>query len=200
MAGLDTILGLQRALGKPVLYGEMLRRFAAGQANILNDLQQALAAGDVVLAERLAHTLRSVAANIGAQAVSDRAQALEGALRSHQTADTHAALLVELGSALLPVLVGLQAWMPQAEAAAENPQAEAQGAGPADALERLGRLLARDDPAAADFLQHNASVLKAVLGDAFKVVEMHTLNFDFERALEAMAAVPGPEHPAVQPP
>ena len=199
MAGLDTILGLQRALGKPVLYGEMLRRFAAGQAHILNDLQQALAAGDVDLAERLAHTLRSVAANIGAQAVSDRAQALEGALRSHQTADTHAALLVELGSALLPVLVGLQAWMPQAEAAA-NPEPEAQGADPADALERLGRLLARDDPAATDFLQHNANVLKAVLGNAFKVVAIHTLNFDFEQALEAMADVLGPEHPAVQPP
>ena len=199
MAGLDTILGLQRALGKPVLYGEMLRRFAAGQAHILNDLQQALAAGDVVLAERLAHTLRSVAANIGAQAVSDRAQALEGALRSQQTADTHAALLVELGSALAPVLGGLQSWALQAEVAAANPDAAAQGADPTGASERLGHLLARDDPAATDFLQHNASVLKAVLGDAFKVLEMHTLNFDFEQALEAIAAVPGPEHPAVQP-
>ena len=34
------------------------------------------------LAERLVHTLRSVAANIGAQPVADRAQAVEQALRS----------------------------------------------------------------------------------------------------------------------
>ncbi|MFN7152778.1 MAG: PAS domain S-box protein [Acidovorax sp.] len=198
--GLDTTLGLQRALGKPVLYGEMLRRFAAGQANILNDFKQALAAGDVVLAERLAHTLRSVAANIGAQAVSDRAQALEGALRSQQTADTHAALLVELGSALAPVLGGLQAWAPHAEAVMANSEAAAQVADPAGALERLGHLLAQDDPAATDFLQHNAAVLKDVLGGVFKVVEMHTLNFDFEQALEAMDATPGPEYPAVHSP
>ncbi len=202
VVGLDTTLGLQRALGKPVLYGEMLRRFAEGQVDVLTDLQQALAAGDVVLAERLAHTLRSVAANIGAQDVSDRAQALEGALRTPQTADTHASLLVELGAALQPVLGGLQAWAPQAVAVAlaAMPDSTAQDASPAGALERLGQLLAHDDPAATDFLQHNASVLKAVLGDAFKVVEMHTLNFDFEQALEAMAAVPGPEHPAVHTP
>ncbi len=61
-------------------------------------------------------------------------------------------------------------------------------------------LLSQDDPAATEFFQHNASVLKALLGDAFKGVEMHTLNFDFEQALEAMAAVSGPEHPAVHTP
>ena len=201
VAGLDTTLGLQRALGKRGLYVEMLRRFSEGQSQFLNDLQQALATGDAVLAERLAHTLRSVAANIGAQAVSDRAQALENALRSQQTTSTQTELLVELGTALLPVLGGLQAWMPQVDAAVvAMPAAVAVSPEAVDTAERLRHLLSQDDPAATEFFQHNASVLKALLGDAFKVVEMHTLNFDFEQALEAMAAVSGPEHPVVHAP
>jgi two-component system, sensor histidine kinase and response regulator len=201
VVGLDTTLGLQRALGKRGLYLEMLRRFSEGQSHVLNELQVALATGDAVLAERLAHTLRSVAANIGAQAVSDRAQALESALRSQQTTSTQTELLVELGTALLPVLSGLQAWVPQSVVAGvAAPAAVTVSTEAADTTERLRHLLSQDDPAATEFFQHNVSVLKDLLGDAFKVVEMHTLNFDFEQALEAMASVSGPQHPAVHTP
>ncbi|MFI8615658.1 PAS domain S-box protein [Acidovorax sp. NPDC077693] len=199
--GLDTALGLQRALGKPGLYAEMLRRFAQGQATVLEDLQQALAVGDVVLAERLAHTLRSVAANIGAQGVADQAQLLEQALRSGQRGDGVTGALVPLATALQPLLQALQAWAQQAVAprpAASTPAAV--GGVPAlsagDALQRFRTLLEQDDPAATEFLQHNVSVLKSVLGPAFAHVEVHTLNFDFEQALGAMATVPHPEHPA----
>ncbi|MNL37309.1 hypothetical protein D3C87_1594500 [compost metagenome] len=91
--------------------------------------------------------------------------------------------------------------MPQADAAVVAvPAAVAVSKDAADTAERLRHLLSQDDPAATEFFQHNASVLKALLGDAFKVVEMHTLNFDFEQALEAMAAVSGPEHPVVHAP
>ncbi|CAN7549468.1 PAS domain S-box protein [Acidovorax sp. LjRoot194] len=199
--GLDTVLGLQRALGKPGLYAEMLRRFAQGQASVMGDVQQALAIGDFVLAERLAHTLRSVAANIGAQAVADQAQALEQALRSGQRGDSVTALLVPLATALQPLLQALQSWAQQAaagpRAALEAPAAAgAPALSSADALQRLRRLLEQDDPAATEFLQHNGPVLKSALGPAFAQVEVHTLNFDFEQALGAMAAVPGSEHPA----
>jgi len=195
VAGLDTALGLQRALGKPGLYAEMLRRFVQGQGTVLADLRQALAAEDVeggaALAERLAHTLRSVAANIGAQGVSEHAQALEQALRTRQEGGVLQELLSALGDALQPVLDGLQAWSSEAAAPPQQPSAAPD---PADAVERLRGLLEQDDPAATEFFQHNATVLKAVLGNAFKTVEMHTLNFDFEQALEAMAAASGSDH------
>ena len=107
LPGLDTNLGLQRALGKTGLYAEMLRRFVQGQAPVLPELQRALAVHDVALAERLAHTLRSVAANIGAQAVSDRAQALEHALRFRHGNEAIVPFLAELRAALQPLLQGL---------------------------------------------------------------------------------------------
>lgn len=202
VAGLDTALGLQRALGKPGLYAEMLRRFAQGQALVLQDIQQALAVGDVVLAERLAHTLRSVAANIGAQCVADPAQVLEQALRSGQRGEVVTVLLVPLATALQPLLQALQSWAHQAPA--PRAPATAMGAAPAlsaaDALQKLRKLLEQDDPAATEFFQHNGPVLKSALGAAFAPVEAHTLNFDFEQALGAMAAVPGSEHPAAHAP
>ena len=208
LPGLDTNLGLQRALGKTGLYAEMLRRFVQGQAPVLPELQRALAVHDVALAERLAHTLRSVAANIGAQAVSDRAQALEHALRFRHGNEAIVPLLAELRAALQPLLQGLQEWMLQAEQGQAAPEpgmarsagVSGQGMTPPEAEHHLRHLLEQDDPAATEFFQHNGVLLKAALGSAFQPVEKHTLNFDFEQALEAMAAVPGSESTALESP
>ena len=199
VAGLDTALGLQRALGKPGLYVELLRRFAEGQAPVLAELQQALAANNLGVAERLAHTLRSVAANIGAPAVSERAQALEHALRFRHGNEAIVHVLAELRAALVPLLAGLQAWLVESVVVAEpapfvlEPGGELAVEAAVQAVQRLRHLLEQDDPAATEFFQHNGKTLGAALGDVFKTVEMHTLNFDFEQALEAMAAVPGSE-------
>jgi two-component system sensor histidine kinase/response regulator len=196
--GLDTNLGLQRALGKPGLYAELLRRFAEGQAPVLAELQQALAANNLGVAERLAHTLRSVAANIGASVVSERAQALEHALRFHHGNESIVHVLAELRAALAPLLGGLQAWLVESVAVLESAGSVPDPGGKvaAEAVQRLRYLLEQDDPAATEFFQHNGKILGAALGDIFKSVEMHTLNFDFEHALEAMAALQGPEFPA----
>ena len=71
---------------------------------------------------------------------------------------------------------------------------------PPEAEHHLRHLLEQDDPAATEFFQHNGVLLKAALGSAFQPVEKHTLNFDFEQALEAMAAVPGSESTALESP
>ncbi len=203
VAGLDTALGLQRALGKPGLYAEMLRRFVQGQATVVTTIREARGSGDGVVAERLAHTLRSVAANIGAQAVADHAQALEQAIRNRQAGAKVDALLAAVDAALHPLLSGLGAWSKgqvqdgvHAAPAAASPD----GLDPADAVRRLRGLLERDDAAAPEFFQHNASVLMSALGNAFTLVEMHTLNFDFEQALEALDAAPSSEPSAAETP
>ncbi|MDD2711908.1 MAG: response regulator, partial [Simplicispira sp.] len=62
--GLDQEAGLRRVLGKKSLYLSMLRKFVTGQASVLEDVKAALNEGDWMTAERLAHTLKSVAGNI----------------------------------------------------------------------------------------------------------------------------------------
>ena len=193
VAGLDTELGLNRALGKPGLYVELLRRFCIGQETVLAELQQALSANNTQTAERLAHTLRSVAANIGAQAVSDRAQALEHALRFRRGNEAVVHLLGDVRAALQPVLNALHDWM---ALSAEPQNVMGEGAedmpldsgAAAEAVTHLRGLLVRDDPAAPEFFQHNGMVLKAALGGAYPLIEMHTLNYDFEKALDALAS------------
>ena len=209
IAGVDTALGLQRALGKPDLYAEMLRRFVRGQSGVLAELEQATRTGDMVLAERLAHTLRSVADNIGALDVSAHARMLEQTIRGGQGGiDVIGGLLAALGAALNPVLEPLQAWTqtPQPPVPPGN-GAVSVAAGPppqplepAQALQALCDLLEHDDPAACEFFQHNAALLQSVLGSAFKVVEMHTLNFDFEQAMAVIHAAPRTDEPPAHAP
>ncbi|WP_313562648.1 Hpt domain-containing protein, partial [Diaphorobacter nitroreducens] len=117
MPGLDTALGLKRASGKPGLYAELLQRFALSQSDVVQNLQAAIQAGDWALAERTAHTLRSVAANLGAQPVSRHAQALEQALRSQAPAETLQPLLAALAEHMAPLLQALGAWARQAPGA-----------------------------------------------------------------------------------
>ena len=193
--GLNTALGLQRALGKPALYADMLVRFVQAQSSVVAQIDAAIAAGNQGLAERLAHTLKSVAANIGAQEASEHAHALEQALR-HQPAGASSAqvlpLLGALAAAMEPLVAGLQNWVDQsgAASAAFAPGLAAQQSPTADVLAvddvltQLRDLLSQDDPAAPHFLQHNATILEAALGDGFATVQAQVRNFDFEQALE----------------
>ena len=197
--GLNTGLGLQRALHKPPLYAQMLRRFVQGQSPVLTALQQALSTNDVALAERLAHTLRTVAANIGAQTLSAHAQALEHALRFRHGNEAIVPLLAAVRTALDPLLAGLQAWAEQGRTGQENPAVPLATMTGAQALQQLRDLLEKDDSAAPEFLQHNVTALKEALGSVYTSVEMHTLGFDFEQALAAIAAGPGPQS-SVAPP
>ncbi len=78
--GLDVVGAVSRMLGRKDLYLEMLQRYDASQGEVPAQLRAALASDDHLLARRLAHTARSLAATIGAVQVASDAQALEQAL------------------------------------------------------------------------------------------------------------------------
>ncbi|HVZ44529.1 MAG TPA: response regulator [Ramlibacter sp.] len=94
--GLDVVLGLSRMAGKRTLYAAMLRRYAAGQARVGQQVREALAAGDRLAAQRLAHTLKGVSGSVGATLVQQRAQALEDALQEDDVADDVPSRIAEL--------------------------------------------------------------------------------------------------------
>ena len=84
--GLDTKDGLTRVAGNRKLYLKLLRQFVEQQGPAVGQITAALAQGDTALAERLAHTLKGVAGNIGAKAVQHAAGALEKAHRRERAA------------------------------------------------------------------------------------------------------------------
>jgi signal transduction histidine kinase/CheY-like chemotaxis protein len=77
LAGIDTERGLYNHVGQPDLYLGSLAGFGAEFGATTGNVAAALVLGDYPLARRLAHTLKSVAATIGAQELSLRAKALE---------------------------------------------------------------------------------------------------------------------------
>jgi PAS domain S-box-containing protein len=82
--GLDSFNGLRRVLGKKGLYGSMLRKFITGQKSAVAEISGALQENSWESAERLAHSLKGVAASIGATAVTSLATQLESALNERQ--------------------------------------------------------------------------------------------------------------------
>ncbi len=121
IAGLDTALGLSRMMGKKPLYLAMLRRYCAGQQDVVRDIRQALAAGDIATAERLAHTTRSVSGNVGATVIQERATAVESALRQDRRAPAIDQLLADLEAPMNELLAALGAHLALATARAAGP-------------------------------------------------------------------------------
>ncbi|MES2936076.1 MAG: response regulator [Pseudomonadota bacterium] len=109
VAGLDTALGLRRVMGKKQLYLTLLQRYAQSQRDCAAQVRAALDAGDWATAERLAHTAKGLAGNIGAEPLAAEAAALEHALREHHAAAEIDGHLELFGRSLAALLDGLAA-------------------------------------------------------------------------------------------
>jgi HPt (histidine-containing phosphotransfer) domain-containing protein len=79
---LDVDGALGRMAGDRELLEEVARLFEEEGAKMLDALRQAVAAQDVPLLLRLAHTIKGSSANIGALAVARAAEEIENQLRS----------------------------------------------------------------------------------------------------------------------
>ena len=80
--GLNTREGLMRVAGNKKLYVKLLRQFSKTEADAAQRIASALAKNDRALAERLAHSVKGAAGNLGASAVQNAAAKLEKAIAS----------------------------------------------------------------------------------------------------------------------
>lgn len=88
IAGLDLAEGLARVANKPLIYLKLLRMFVDNQSQAARIVRQALADADRGLALQTLHTLRGVAGNLGAAALSEAATVLERQLQAGTDART----------------------------------------------------------------------------------------------------------------
>jgi len=84
IAGVDVEGGLKRVAGNKRLYRDLLQQFAAKQADAGSQIAAAIESGDSHLAERMVHTIKGVAGNIGLGKVLEAAEKLEGAIRREE--------------------------------------------------------------------------------------------------------------------
>ena len=170
IAGVDTADGLKRVGGNQKLYVKILRQFVHEQRAAPAQIAQALAAGDIALAERLAHTLKGVAGNIGAVGIQSRAAILERQIRESAIADAIEDARHGVHTVLEPVVDAIGAALGMATP--ETPSLAGTATPPGDqavsleAARQLTALLSESDPAASDFVESNRRQLEALFDAA----------------------------------
>ncbi len=81
IAGINIADGLKRVAGNKQLYRDLLGQFAAKEGNSAAQISTALEGGDLKLAERIAHTVKGIAGNLGINEVESLARKLEIEIR-----------------------------------------------------------------------------------------------------------------------
>jgi two-component system sensor histidine kinase/response regulator len=185
--GVDMPLGLRRVMGRRDLYLSILAKFVAGQGGTGEAVACALHAQDPATAERLAHTLKGVAGNIGATALQADAAALEAAIRNRLPAAQTDALLQGLAARLAGVTAAISQALP---GRTETPDADFDAAADSgrvqEICEALAGLLAEDDSEAVDTFNRHAPLLRAAMPGAFAGIERAIHGFEFREALAAL--------------
>ncbi|PTQ67438.1 response regulator [Pseudomonas sp. GV071] len=180
LPGVDLASGLRRVLGKPELYQRLLRKFAGSQKNFSAQLQVALNQGEGEAAERLAHSLKGLAGNLGAVDLQTQAALLETALKDSRAGDELAPLISEVNQSLQALLQAIeQLWQtPDDEppAAVDPAQLEA-------VCQQLAGLFAHDDPRAGKVFEAQAGLLRSAFDGDYPPLAEAVRCYDFEQAL-----------------
>ncbi|MDO9140522.1 MAG: response regulator, partial [Methylobacter sp.] len=182
---LDMTSGLRRVLGHQQTYLSMLNKFVAGQKKATENITRALENKDFASAERLAHTLKAVAGNIGANDLPRLAESLETAIRERHPPHEIEHWLTRLHPPLQNLIMQLEQKLPEAPVedtiAVDKNKLKA-------ICEQLDTLLADDDAEALEVMRANASLLYSAFPKAFDNIDAGMRALDFEAALLALRA------------
>jgi len=187
IAGVDTQTALRRTGGNPKRYEMLLRKFA--ETSAMQEIRNALAAGDAETAAREAHSLKGSAANLGATAVANAAAELETAIKSGGNVPP---LLEATGASLTTVVQAIRAALPQEQVVESVDSAAADPASVLAPLRRLKTLLANDDGDAADFIvDAQPDLAKVLTGPEITALRDFVGNYDFIGALKCVTEIAG---------
>ena len=110
LKGINTEAALMRVNGKISRYLQLISMFISGQSSVIDDINKALKSGNRQEAIGLAHTLKGVAGNLGADLLASHAGKLELALKKQtdlisddlikDTREAHRKTIIEFKSAL----------------------------------------------------------------------------------------------------
>jgi two-component system sensor histidine kinase/response regulator len=186
---IDTETALRRVAGNVALYHKLLRQFADGQGDTPAQINALLKAGDRTAAERSAHSVKGVAANIGAQPLADAASALEKAIRGGEdTAVLLERFRAEMAAAVAEIgrIAPATATPAPASAPAARPRTLSK-----DTFQLLMGYLSTGDSAAIDCFAENRTELVSALGPQARRLETAINDFDFETALSVLDEAAG---------
>jgi two-component system sensor histidine kinase/response regulator len=194
LPGISLESGLKRMGGNKQAYAKILCRFKETHENAVEKIKEALQSGDVDTAALLAHTVKGVSGNLGADSLYKAAADLEHAIKEGK--QTLEYPITEFGSQFKVVMDGLEA-LAQSQGTRQNteiPAAEVQV----------------DRETVEPLLQEMAQFLESDLTEAmnrFEVLKQHLANssvreefqrlqsqvegYDMDSALETLKTIAG---------
>jgi HPt (histidine-containing phosphotransfer) domain-containing protein len=183
---LDYRAGLERLMGDQAMYLRVLTRFHIDYRDSGARLHGALAGGDLVLAQRIVHTLKGAAAMIEARLLRQFAADAEQALRAGAGCEPR--LVEGLERELARVMAQLEMLLQRPRETEHAPARESADAPVSGAdLARLCAMLDLGDSAAQDFIGKHGAGLAALLGQARMGQLQAAMDaFDFEGALRVL--------------
>ncbi|MEN9317229.1 MAG: hypothetical protein RIS35_3622 [Pseudomonadota bacterium] len=180
--GLDVLTGLKQSLGRRALYMSLLERFVAGQRDFPERIEAALARADWPTAERLAHTLKGVSAQIGATELRDLAERLVLAIRRHEPVAGLRSSCEEIAVRLDALTRAISVHLPDSQ--------DAEGANRVDPRElrsvcqQLAEQLTENYLTALPYFERHEALLRAAFGEDFQRLSDAIYVYDFDIALE----------------
>lgn len=189
LPGIDVKEGLTTVQGNLELYRKLLHKFHNNYRDFGNLFDAAQQETDKEAATRCAHTLKGVAANIGAYGVREKVKALESACRERQSEQQLHRLLQEVVEELSHVLGGLASLAEPSLSVipANMPDASPMPEETIDCIRKLRVLIDESDIGALRMIDElvkmpGAERYARIINNVAKALE----NYDFDNAQEQL--------------
>lgn len=190
LPGIDTQAGLTTVQGNQTLYYRILAKFREEQADFVNVFNQHYDNNEYDEAHWMAHVLKGLASNIGAQKLQQTSAALELSCQKNAYAEDITKRLQHVELALSEVFMSLDGWL--LDSAKEKNKVVEQPADNCDPdimkpiFDETAALLAANNVRAI----YSFEQLKALLGNISTLnvvlIEKYIDQYDFESALEML--------------
>ena len=163
LPGMDLIGGLSRLMNNKPLYLQLLRQFCQSELDCIHRINAAIANNDQATASRYAHTIKGVAANLGATQLAEDAGVIEQFLRAENNQNDLTPWFIKIESALQAISNVLSNFnSPSNEA--NTTKNNARSASPEEhiLIDELLSLLKQMDGEALDFFERHRTTFSSI--------------------------------------
>jgi signal transduction histidine kinase/CheY-like chemotaxis protein len=185
IVGLDYERGLKIVRGNLGKFLHLINTFANGHVDDIAKLRASLDAGEMADAQRLAHTLKGVAATLGAEELRQCAFDVEQAVRDRQAMSAIQERISRLELLLEPLIASIQQ-LPAHPSSIIAPPVEIDAEKANQLLNRLEALLREDNTLANGVWRDAEPLLAAFLGPVAGKLRREIETFNFHQALKTL--------------
>ena len=181
--GINVVQGLHFCAGNHTLYNSLLEKFLSSMGHTPQQVREALQDHDMQRAQRAVHTLKGVAANLGATQCSHLSASLEKALSQTTPQSELDAHLHLLEQHLLLLTARVRQALPTPALTAPQAVGDVDLAPLPTVCQSLATLLSANNIEAGFLLRQQAALLRQGLGPSFERLQRHVEDFDYQAAL-----------------